>query len=64
MVKQAKEAQEEFDITNGISGVDADAGRVEFKVYNLGGTELPAPKKGAVNVFRYSDGTVKKVYVR
>lgn len=64
LVRQAKKAQEEFDITNGVSGVDADAGRVEFKVYNLGGTELPAPKKGAVNVFRYSDGTVKKVYVR
>lgn len=34
------------------------------KIYTLAGQAVAAPVKGQVNVFKFADGTVKKMYVR
>lgn len=48
------------------TGINLDANTTVVKligIYNLNGIRLDAPVKG-VNVFKYSDGTVRKVFVR
>lgn len=57
-----KEAEEAF-IASGIDGVSAD-GNADVRIFTLSGTEVEAPVKGQVNIFRYSDGTVKKQYIK
>lgn len=57
-----REAEEAF-IASGIDGVSAD-GNADVRIFTLSGTEVEAPVKGQVNIFRYSDGTVKKQYIK
>ena len=49
--------------TTGIATANATAERVEVARFNLTGRRLSAPEPG-VNIIKYSDGTVQKVFVR
>ncbi len=56
-----KEIGDEDD-TDGINGISADGADIEG-YYSTGGQKLNAPQKG-VNIIRYNDGTVKKIFVK
>ena len=54
-------------VATGISTISVDdktldGSKTVVGIYTIGGTKLPATKKG-VNIIRYSDGSVKKIYV-
>ena len=57
IIKAAREAQE----AAGVAPVRAEGQREVRRVYSLSGELLDAPRRGAVNVVEYSDGTVRKV---
>ena len=50
------------EILAGVEGVEADAPEVET-YYSLSGAQLQAPAKG-INIVKYTDGTVRKVFIR
>lgn len=50
------------DILAGVEGVEDDAPEVET-YYSLSGAQLQAPAKG-INIVKYTDGTVRKVFIR
>lgn len=61
ILKRAQEAQRDFGEGAGIGtvqGVPHDAG---YKVYSVTGELLNEPKRGAVNIFRYDGGAVRKI---
>ncbi len=50
------------DVATGINGISLDSENV-VGIYSVGGQKIEAPQKG-VNIIRYTDGTVKKIYVK
>lgn len=65
LLDDAKTLQEEHNYGTGIDGVGATAdGAAGAKVYTTSGVQVDAPVKGQVNIFKYADGTVRKVYVK
>ena len=52
-------------IETGIDGVWTTADDMSgVKVFTLSGTQVDTPAKGQVNILKYPDGTVKKVFVK
>ncbi len=51
------------DGSTGIDGIYNNNGATETARYNAAGTIITAPQKG-LNIIRYSDGTVRKVFVK
>ena len=65
LLEDAKDLQEKHDMETGISGVGTTAdGEAPVKIYTMSGVQVDAPVKGQVNIVKYADGTVKKVYVK
>lgn len=62
-IEEMLEKAEEAFIASGIDGVTAGC-NADVRIFTLSGTEVEAPVKGQVNIFRYSDGTVKKQYIK
>lgn len=64
VVAAAFEAQKQYDEAVGVEEVEesANSGKV-LKVYSVQGNEVSEPIKGQVNVFKYTNGQVKKKYV-
>ena len=52
------------DVVSGINSVTVeDENKQEVARYNLNGQRIDAPQQG-INIIKYSDGTIKKVYVK
>lgn len=49
--------------SNSITTNKANSLRHVIGIYSLQGNKLPEPQRGAVNIMKYSDGTVEKVFV-
>ena len=49
--------------SNSITTNKANSLRHLIGIYSLQGNKLPEPQRGAVNIMKYSDGTVEKVFV-
>ena len=47
-----------------IAGVKGPEGAELLGIYTVSGKRVAAPLKGQVNIFKYSDGTVKKFYMK
>ncbi len=47
-----------------VAGLDAEAERRLIGIFTIEGIRISEPVRGAVNIFRYSDGTVRKEIVR
>ncbi len=57
------EAQEGEQEPDGIDGIISDYGD-DVRIYNLAGSRVLAPERGNVYIFRYMDGTTRKVLVK
>ena len=65
LLEDAIAEQEKHDIETGIDGVWTTADDMSgVKVFTLSGTQVDTPAKGQVNILKYPDGTVKKVFVK
>lgn len=65
LLEDAIAEQEKHDIETGISDVGATAdGEAPVKIYTTTGVQVDTPVKGQVNIVKYADGTVRKVYVK
>lgn len=60
VLADAKKAHE----GSSIAGVKGPEGAELLGIYTVSGKRVAAPLKGQVNIFRYSDGTVKKFYMK
>lgn len=60
VLADAKKAHEGSSIT----GVKGPEGAELLGIYTVSGKRVAAPLKGQVNIFKYSDGTVKKFYMK
>lgn len=61
ILASAQEAQRKFDEGTGIETVPAARKGIGYKIYSVTGELLSQPRKGAVNILKYEDGTVRKV---
>lgn len=59
LIEDAKKAQEASGITN----VEVDGKEVKG-IYTISGSKTDAAVKGTVNIVKYSDGSVKKLFVK
>lgn len=59
LIEDAKKAQEASGITN----VEVDGKEVEG-IYTISGSKTDVAVKGTVNIVKYSDGSVKKLFVK
>ena len=59
VLADAKKAHE----GSSIAGVKGPEGAELLGIYTVSGKRVAAPLKGQVNIFKYSDGTVKKFYM-
>ena len=59
VLADAKKAHE----GSSIAGVKGPEGAELLGIYTVSGKRVAAPLKGQVNIFKYSDGTVKKFYI-
>lgn len=57
MLKKAHEG-------SSIAGVKGPEGAELLGIYTVSGKRVAAPLKGQVNIFKYSDGAVKKFYMK
>lgn len=63
IVKEALEAQEEYDNTHvGIEEVKADEDKVPVRFFTPRGEQVEAPQRGNFYIVEYSDGTVEKKF--
>ena len=60
VLADAKKAHE----GSSIAGVKGPEGAELLGIYAVSGKRVAAPLKGQVNIFKYSDGTVKKFYMK
>ena len=60
VLADAKKAHE----GSSIAGVKGPEGAELLGIYTVSGKRVAAPLKGQVNIFKYSDGTVKKFYMK
>ena len=60
VLADAKKAHE----GSNIAGVKGPEGAELLGIYTVSGKRVAAPLKGQVNIFKYSDGTVKKFYMK
>ena len=60
VLADAKKAQE----GSSIAGVKGPEGAELLGIYTVSGKRVAAPLKGQVNIFKYSDGAVKKFYMK
>ena len=60
VLADAKKAHE----GSNIGGVKGPEGAELLGIYTVSGKRVAAPLKGQVNIFKYSDGTVKKFYMK
>lgn len=60
VLEDAKKAHE----GSSIAGVKGPEGAELLGIYTVSGKRVAAPLKGQVNIFKYSDGTVKKFYMK
>jgi len=63
LLADAAAAQKEYEETVGIESILNTTG-MEYKIYTVSGKQVLSPVSGTVNVIRFSDGTVKKIYVK
>jgi hypothetical protein len=62
LITDAKKAQRDYDIYTGINPIlDSDA---NVQIYSISGQHLTAPVKGTVNIIRFSNGKIKKIFVK
>lgn len=61
IVEAARIAHEEWQ---GVSDVKMANGAKVVGIYTVSGKCVAVPVKGQINIFKYSDGTVKKVYTK
>lgn len=54
-------AQIQFEQASAIHTTTVDQTPGDYQIYSITGERLSAPRRGAVNIFRYDNGTVKKV---
>lgn len=62
LIADAIKAQEEF--TSGVSAITGNEGSEVEGIYTVSGNRVNAKAKGQINIVKYSDGTVKKYYVK
>lgn len=63
ILEAARAAQKAYDEAQGtdIETVKTAPAGMSYRIYSVTGELLNAPKRGAVNIFKYDDGTVRKV---
>lgn len=61
LIQKILTAAREAQTTVGVESVRTAGERKVSRIYSLTGEQLDAPRRGAVNIVKYSDGTVRKV---
>lgn len=62
ILEAARKAQEDYENqTTGIEPAKAVSAGTGYRIYSITGELLSTPKRGAVNILKYDDGTVRKV---
>ena len=61
ILEDAEAAQEAYEESVPVGTVRADGEKEVSRIYSVTGEQLDAPRRGAVNIVKYTDGTVRKV---
>lgn len=61
ILEDAEAAQAAYEESVPVGTVRADGEKEVSRIYSVTGEQLDAPRRGAVNIVKYTDGTVRKV---
>lgn len=62
ILQRARARQKEYeDFVAGIESTKTTPTGISYRIYSITGELLDAPRRGAINIFKYSDGTVRKI---